>query len=220
VGPLKFVLRFVAQPEAAKEPKDDDPQSTTHDILPPLLAPLTDDGDTKDYLPSRIKRDSSGASDEPDSAQIDFLEGEPESPAAIVNDGVSEPPIDGDDDALFASVSPDGIEHLLECDEASVIELQPVENSSIESAAVKGLSKTPRSGWKFLDFLRRDDSAEVAEPRKKQNLPKRTRPPATKPPAAKPPTAKRKPVKPTTKVTPAKTEDDDALFDFFRKNNP
>jgi pSer/pThr/pTyr-binding forkhead associated (FHA) protein len=94
VGPLKFVFEFT--PDPPKEVTgEDDLQSTTQDIppIPTDRSHQVDDEDTKDYGPSLSRQQrSSGVLDEPDSGQLDFSEGQPTSPVAVVGGDPGIPP--------------------------------------------------------------------------------------------------------------------------------
>jgi pSer/pThr/pTyr-binding forkhead associated (FHA) protein len=91
VGSLTFVFEF--NPSGAAEPNEDDLQSTTQDIapLPGASAAKTID-DTKDYGPSSRRGNPAPVSySDPDSSGLDFSEGPPNSPAAIVGGAPSVP---------------------------------------------------------------------------------------------------------------------------------
>lgn len=132
VGPLKFVFEFT--PDPPKELNEDEElQSTTEDISPipcPFPSKVSDE-ETKDYGPSLNRQRRTlglGGDEEPDSGQLDFMEGQPSSPVALVG-GSREFPPEGSstlssDETVFdrdlagrardAGLPPGGIGHGLE----------------------------------------------------------------------------------------------------------
>lgn len=191
IGPMRFEIKF--EPASHHKRHRNSNSTTTHDILPPLIPPLgEDDGDTKDYLPAQQRKQAADA-DEPDSAQLDFIERDTDSPAAIVQKG--EPPTpQGEvlyDDSTGSS----------EDDESDVVDLDPAERESSASAVEP--SPPPVS------------TPSAVKPPTKPTPPAAKTPPPPAKPAAKPKTPAAKPAAPR----PPDDDEDADLFDFFRRTN-
>lgn len=82
VGPLNFVFDYNPPPPMLAASEEDDLQSTTQDISPLPTAKI--DHETKDYSPSQLEQRLSESNPEADSSELDFSEGVPNSPAAML----------------------------------------------------------------------------------------------------------------------------------------